>query len=219
MLTVGAILGTALRRQHVTDAHTAALAQLAAANNKLDVMLREMHHRVKNNFQTTLSIIMFERRKGIAGTDEMLAKLADSIIAMGLAHDQLMVSGTGKDVHLSNYLRTLATRIRRTVDNITVEVNAEEFEASVEQAVPLGLIVNELITNSSKHAFTDGAGGAVHITLSRADDRGTLKLTVSDNGKGTDFSTVTATGRGGGSGLKLIDALARQIRGRVEQPP
>jgi two-component sensor histidine kinase/putative methionine-R-sulfoxide reductase with GAF domain len=217
MLTAGSIVGTALRRQQVAEAHEAALAQLAAASSKLDVMLQEMHHRVKNNFQTTLSVIMFERRKGIPGTDEMLEKLGDNVIAMALAHDQLTISSSGKSVHLSNYLRTLATRIRKTIENVVVEVNAEELETPIEQAVPLGLIVNELITNSAKHAF-NGAGGAVHVTLTRADAKGLLKLTVSDNGKGTDFSVAApVSARSGGSGLKLIDALARQIRGRVER--
>jgi two-component sensor histidine kinase len=209
LLTAGSIVGMALRRHQVSEAHHHSLGQLAAANNKLDVLLNEMHHRVKNNFQGILSIITFERRNAHGQAGAALSKLAESIVAMGLAHDQLAISQSGT-VDLANYLRTLVTRIKKPIATVTVDVKADAFDAPVDQAVALGLIVNELVTNSSKHAF-DETGGTVWVELSHGSEYGTVRLTVSDNGKGADFS------KSGGSGLKLIDALARQLRGRTER--
>jgi two-component sensor histidine kinase len=212
MMTAAAIVATTLRWQHMAVVHDAAMAK-AAFSNKADMMLGEMQHRVKNNFQTILALITFGRRGAAPPTETTLSKLADNIIAMSLAHDQLAISQANKSVNLPNYLGTLAARIKKPMDGVIVEVKAEEFEVPVEQAVPLGLIMNELITNAGKHAFDatrSTTKGVIMVELSRGTERGTLRLAVSDNGKGTNFPET-------GSGLSLIDGLARQIRGRCER--
>jgi two-component sensor histidine kinase len=104
----------------------------------------------------------------------------------------------------------LAAGMQKPLESVTVEVQADEVSVPIEQAVAIGLIVNELVTNSVKHAFGQ-QGGSVRIELTSGPGNRQIQLKVSDNGTGIDPS------RPAGSGLRLISALARQIRGRIER--
>jgi two-component sensor histidine kinase len=210
LLTAASILGAALRHMHAYGASEKRLGEQAVAAQRRDLQLVEVYHRVKNNFQGILSLIAHEQRKLGKDQQQCLKSVADGIIAMSLAHDQLALSQTKETVNLSNYLETLATRVQKPIPNLVVEVNAEDYDTTIDMAVPIGLILNELITNCVKHAF-DETGGTVKVGLVRARLPGELKMIVSDNGRGIDAT------RPGGSGMKLINALARQVRGRVER--
>ena len=129
-----------------------AAAAMEAQN--CDVLLREMQHRVKNNFQIILASIAIQKRRYSAGdADRALDHIASRINAIPLAHDQLAPREEGQIVKLSNYLRALCLSIKQQAEGIEVEVQADELELSIERAVPLGLILNEIATNSIKHAF------------------------------------------------------------------
>ena len=177
-----------------------------------DVLLREMQHRVKNSFQIILASIAIQKRRYAAGdAQRALDHIASRINAISLAHDQLAPREKGQIVKLSDYLRALCLSIKQQTEGIEVEVQADELELSIERAVPLGLILNEIATNSIKHAFGRDGGGRITVKLVAGVGYGEALLSVADNGRGIKQHNPT------GTGLKLIVALARQIGGTVDQ--
>lgn len=209
-MTAGAALaGLVIRRAQAEDAQAEAMAETAREAQKRELLLREMQHRVKNNFQTILAMISLQMKNFPTEQGREIArKLADNIQAMSLAHDQLSPTREGEVVELRTYLEALVATIEKPLENVRIDVEAEDMVVEIDQAVPLGLIVNEAVTNAVKHAFEPGQGGAVKIEL-RPHGAGDAMLSITDNGKGIQPSN------GGGSGVKLMEALARQLRGRV----
>jgi two-component sensor histidine kinase len=211
LMTAGWIVASAIRREQVAQAHTAAVVAAADGGRRVQLLLEEMQHRVKNNFQTILAMIAIQgsRLEDESGQSAM-QKIADGIMAMSLAHNQLAPTQQGEAVHLPTYLRALAANIQQPLERITVEVRADEIQVPIEKAVPLGLILNELVTNSVKYAYGE-TGGGVFVELLIGPGKGEARLVVYDNGSGIDVA------KPGGSGLKLVEALVRQIRGRIER--
>ena len=208
---VAALIGLVVRRAEAQSGQSQAVAAVAQEARKREVLLSEIQHRVKNNFQMLLAMLSFRTSKLTTNSERELAStFGDAVRAMSLAHDQLSSGQTGHVVALSTYLKALAAGLDVALENIAVEVRADEVDVWIEQAVPIGLIVNELVTNSAKHAF-DRASGAIQIELLAGQAPGMAALIVKDNGKGFDKSKPP------GSGLKLVRALADQLRGRVEQ--
>ena len=209
MTACAALTALVIRREEAEGAQLQAVAETAREAQKRELLLREMQHRVKNNFQTILAMISLQMKKFPTEQGREIArKLADNIQAMSLAHDQLSPTREGEVVQLRTYLEALVTSIEKPYENITIELEAEEMAVEIDQAVPLGLVMNEAVTNAVKHAFGPEQGGVVKITL-RPEGAGEAMLAINDNGRGIRESVS------GGSGLKLIEALARQVRGRV----
>lgn len=210
MTGCAALTGLVVRRARAEEAQADAVADAAREAQKRGLLLEEMQHRVKNNFQTILAMIALQMKNFPTETGRDIArKLADNIRAMSLAHDQLSPR-EGEVVELRTYLEALVANIEKPYENITLEVEAETMDVGIDQAVPLGLVVNEAVTNAVKHAFDPGRGGSVRITL-RPRGVGEAILSITDNGKGIRGDN------GAGSGLKLIEALARQVRGRADR--
>jgi two-component sensor histidine kinase len=211
MTAAAAIISARIRRETSKRGEAAALAEAATEAQRREVLLRELQHRVKNNFQIILAAIGIQKRRfKTEETSRALDHVANRINAISLAHDQLAPGQDGQTVDVASYLRALCASIERQVDNVAIEVEADEIEMSIDRAVPLGLILNEAATNSLKHAF-DGDGGRIDVKLQAGVGYGQGRLTVADNGRGLKEA------RTGGSGLKLIASLARQIGGEVEQ--
>src|SRR5262245_54336161 len=113
-----------------------------------------MQHRMKNNFQMLLAIVSLKAQKLAKEAErDLILEFGDSIRAMALAHNQLSQGQPNRVIALSTYLKSIATGLETSLENIGVEVKADELDVWLEQAVPIGLIVNELVTNSVKHAF------------------------------------------------------------------
>jgi two-component sensor histidine kinase len=207
----GALIGAFLRHRAVQPTEAAQIAQAIGQAQDREVLLREMQHRIKNNFQLILGSIAVQKRRYSSGeAHRALDHIASRINAISLAHDQLAPRKSGQIVKLSDYIRALCGSIRQQVERIEVNVKADEIELAIDRAVPLGLILNELATNSIKHAFGT-QGGAIHITLAGGVGYGEAQLTVADNGRG-----MADRGQSG-SGVKLVAMLAHQIGGSVEQ--
>jgi two-component sensor histidine kinase len=210
LTAAAAFIGTVLSHNARPDEETRLVAAVAQAQ-KGEVLLREMQHRVKNNFQLVLSSISIQKQRH-PGEDvhRALDHVASRIHAISLAHDQLAPRQEGQLVRLSSYVRALCSAIRNQVDKIDIDVECDELELSIDRALPVGLILNEAAMNSIKHAFGDG-DGRIRVRLVGGVGYGEARLTVADNGCGIGAN------RGNGSGLKLIASLARQIGGVVDQ--
>jgi two-component system, sensor histidine kinase PdtaS len=211
LTAVGAMIGIFARHCTAEPNEAVRLAAAAAEAQNRDIRLREMQHRVKNNFQLVLSSIAIQKRR-YSGPEvqRALDHVASRINAISLAHDQLAPRHDGQVVKLSDYLRVLCLSIRQQTEGVEIDVEADDVELAIDRAVPLGLILNEIATNSIKHAFGE-TGGRISVRLVAGVGYGEGRLTVADNGRG--FNTPHQ----GGSGLKLIQSLARQIGGNLVQ--
>ena len=204
------LIGSVLRH-HAQPDKEARLMAAAAEAQKQEILLRELQHRVKNNFQLVLSSISIQKRRyQNLEVHRALDHVASRINAISLAHDQLASRHEGKTVRLSDYIRALCSAIRQQIDAVEIDVELDELELSIDRALPVGLILNEAAMNSIKHAFGPDAG-KIRVRLVGGIGYGEARLTVSDNGRGIRHPSEH------GSGLKLIASLARQIGGTMEQ--
>ena len=212
MTAAAALVSLAIRRTDAEAAQAQAIAANAAEVRRREVLLREMQHRVKNYFQMILA--MLNLRTARFPTEEgraQLHQIEDAVVAMALAHGQLSPTQSGEVVGLAGYLRALVNNFERSMDNVGFALVLDELDVSIEQAVPLGLIANELITNAIKHAV-GAKGGTITVQLrTSATPQGKAILAVCDDGGGIDERAPA------GSGRTLIKALADQVRGRFEQ--
>jgi two-component system, sensor histidine kinase PdtaS len=211
MMAAAALIGAFVQRHSAEPDEAVRLIAAAAEAQRRDVLLREMQHRVKNNFQLILASISIQKRRYAGGeVHRALDHVASRINAISLAHDQLAPRQDGQIVRLCDYIHALCVSIRQQTEAIAIEVECDELELSIDRAVPLGLVLNETATNSIKHAF-GSEGGRINVRLAGGLGYCEARLTVSDNGIGMQKPSE------GGSGLKLIASLARQIGGIVEQ--
>jgi two-component system, sensor histidine kinase PdtaS len=207
---VGSLIGSKLRSDSENAIESGSMTAAVIEAQHRDVLLREMQHRVKNNFQIILASISLQKhRYESSDVHHALDHIANRINAISLAHDQLALR-EGQVVDLAAYMRALCASIEQQADGIAIDVDVDEVEFAIDRAVPLGLILNEAATNSIKHAFGDD-GGRITVTLKTGIGRGEARMTVADNGSGMGKKSSK------GSGLKLIASLARQIGGTVDQ--
>ena len=199
--------------------------QLKASLQEKEVFLKELHHRVKNNLQVISSLLdLATEYMEDKGALETLNESRNRVKSMALVHEQLYQSESLARIDFAEYVRSLAARLfyscRVNQDSITLKVNAADVFLGVDAAIPCGLIINELISNSLRHAFPAGGAssersesrGEIRIDLHSHDDK--LTLIVSDNGIGfpqdLDFRNTESLG------LRLVGMLARQLGGTIE---
>ncbi|MHB0956224.1 MAG: sensor histidine kinase [Pirellulaceae bacterium] len=183
-----------------------------------EVLLKEIHHRVKNNMQVISSLVALQaERTPEADRRASLQDVAHRVRSMALVHEKLYQSTDLARVEFAEYARSLLNYLWRahttTAAGIELILNLEPMAISVNAAVPCGLILNELVSNALKHAFCDRADGQVTVSLC-GDKAGRLCLRVRDNGRGlpTGFDWRQADSLG----LHLVQVLARQLHATVE---
>ena len=193
--------------------------QLKASLREKGVLLKEVHHRVKNNMQIMSSLLRLQAR---TVKDPVVAEvLADSqsrVHAMAQVHTQLYESRDLTNIAFGEYLRSLAqSSIRAHGDgriHVAVRTEGEDFPIDIGLAVPCGLVINELLTNALKHAFAPGQKGNVEILLKRADDT-CVELAVRDDGVG--FPAGADPENADSLGLKLVWMLVQdQLKGEID---
>lgn len=189
--------------------------ELIQSDNEKSILLKEIHHRVKNNFQIVSSLLELQTR-GIE--DEKALALAQEgqhrIQSMAIIHQKLY-QNDNLVIDLQDYIETLFKEIQTTNKdkpaNLTLAI-PQQLQLDIDTAIPLGLILNESITNSFKHAFTEGRSNELSIELSASD--GAYKISISDNGPGLpesiDFKMVRSLG------LRLIQRLSKQLQGGAQ---
>ena len=216
----------------VTELH-AKEARLAQLVEDKEALLGEVNHRVKNSLQLVSAILSMEARQAGPAESARLNSAAGRVQSVAAVHASLY---QGHDVgriemggHLRSFCARLADSLGAEARGIALEVDAGALPVSANRAIPLSLIVNELVTNSFKHARFDPDGAPPRVTVTlRRDDAGRIALTVSDNGTpagtGQDCDKLSDIDVAGpenvpprGLGSKLIGALVRQIGGQLRQ--
>ena len=171
-----------------------------------EILLQEVHHRVKNNLQIISSLINMQlRRLKDSSSRETLEQCQHRVRAIALIHEKLYQSKS-----LAHDIFQAACAPATTV---SLDLTIAEIALPINQAIPCGLILNELITKALKHAFPDGRQGSIRISVDWL-DASSLKLTVADNGVG--LPAEFDTGRCRSMGLQLVDTLARQLNAQLE---
>jgi two-component sensor histidine kinase len=206
------------RAQQEISERRRAERQLKTSLAEKEMLLKEIHHRVKNNLQVVSSLLYLQSRQiDDKEAFKMFQESQHRVRSMALLHERLYQTGDLASVDLTYYLQRLASYLLRSYRGasqpISLNVNAEPIALGIDEAVPCGLIVSELVSNSLKHAFPDGQEGEITIELSM-DPEGRYRLVVGDNGLGLpddlDFRSTESLG------LRLVTKLVEQLEGTIE---
>jgi PAS domain S-box-containing protein len=189
--------------------------QIKQSLREKEIMLKEIHHRVKNNMQVISSLLSLEsQRVTDPHTRELFGESMNRIRTMALVHEKLYRSGSLAAIEFDEFLSSVTTDLQRYygVPGVNCRVEAERLSLAIDMAIPFGLIANELISNALKHAFAGRVSGDIIVRLRRLPD-GPIELSVSDDGVGfpadVDFHSLTSMG------MTLINALTSQIDGTM----
>lgn len=187
---------------------------LAKQLEETDILLRELQHRVKNNLQMITALIRMESR-GIPddATAKRFDRLAGRVDALGLLYSSLSGGAEGDTIDLGTYLSQVATSVMKAhaVDGIRLELKVDTWPVSIDVAMPTGLVVNELLTNALKHAFTGREGGTIQLA-SLVDATG-CRITVEDDGNGLPEGEEWP--RPGKLGNLIVSSLKQNAKAQV----
>lgn len=186
----------------------------AAAHKRIGMLMQELTHRVKNSLQSIAAMVMIEARSHKSGEGKAaLQRVSHRIDALGQLYSKLSKSDTVEAVDAATYLDELCRDLVASVQGGTSIVLKTDIESELlptDKAIPMGLIVNELVTNALKYAFPNETKGTVMVTLKRVP--GELRLTVADDGKGIDIRRADS-----GLGGRLVEGFTEQLGGQVER--
>jgi len=190
--------------------------ELATSNHEKEILLKEIHHRVKNNMQIISSLMALQ---SLQVNDKKLgAELLTTrhrIQSMAMIHEMLYSTGEFSTIDYEQYLKQLINRLISSIkgaeNNIEVRVEAKSIKLNMDTSIPLGLLINELVTNSLKYAFPNGDGGNISVVIKSDSQYYTMR--VSDNGIGFpadyDFESTSSLG------LRLVMNLVVQLEGSL----
>ena len=203
--------------QHEIDERKRAEDNLRNTLNEKEVLLKEVHHRVKNNMAIISSLLALQSRdidnKEYLG---MLNECQSRIKSMALVHEKLYQSEDFAHINVKDYIETLSESIRSafmTSCKVTCKVDVDDIYLDIDFLIPCGLLINEILTNAYKHAFCVDDNPELIISMKRADNEN-IKLTIADNGKG--FPEGFDMDKAQRLGLKLVRILLKQINGELQ---
>lgn len=215
LLTLLLIYLSLRARQKANRLLGAANEQLAKRNRENELLLKEVHHRVKNNLEMVSSLLLLQSRQvDDLSVRKVMEEGQNRVQSIGIVHQKLYQGDNLSTIEMKDYFIDLSESVLDTFDaedRVQIECIMDKLELDVDTAVPVGLIVNELLTNSLKYAFPDRRNGKVKIQLEATDDN-MLRLEVADNGVGK-----TAPVKGTGFGSQLIALLAQQLGGTLRE--
>lgn len=194
----------------------AAEAALSQAVADKDMLIREVHHRVKNNLSVIQSLLGLQT-SSIAdeGSRELFRESQNRVKVMSMIHEALYKSDNVKNISAKEYIASLVAFLGYAYGEkkVAIKTEIDSIHLDVDLLVPCGLLVNELVSNSMKHAFGGMSGGEVRVSLKAAGSDGRIRLAVSDNGAGlpADRDVFQSTSLG----MRLIKALAEQLGGEL----
>jgi len=211
LTTVGSQAAIALENSYLYSEVTKQLREK-------EILLQEVHHRVKNNLQVMSSLIKLQAR--YIKDERMLDLIKETggrLQSMAIVHTKLYNSGNYEFINFGEYVKNLIESFQNTygykLRNIKFETDISDIIINIDTAIPSGLIINELISNSIKYAFPGDAAGTIAISLHRVDG-GKLNLVVKDNGTGVDDGIDLS--KADSLGIQLVTLLTRQMNGTLD---
>ena len=193
-------------------------AQIQASLQEKEILLQEIHHRVKNNLQIVSSLLDLQSDSiQEPATLELFRESQNRVKSMALVHEKLYQSKDFTRINFAEYVENLISYLFRAYgvseDHIYLELNIAQVTLNIDTAIPCGLIVSELVSNALKYAFLDNLQGLISISL-RSDESNNFLLIVKDDGRGMptdfDFKSVKSLG------LQLVNILTKQLKGTLE---
>jgi two-component sensor histidine kinase len=201
--------------ERIDEQQRAMVAQQDALRQNLQektVLIKEIHHRVKNNLQVVASLLSIQSDSVQDPEDSLLFhRSRDRVVSMALVHDQLYQNDNLSLIPFHNYLGELVGHIRNAMstDGIEIHLKSDEVFLEIDRAIPCGLIVNELVTNAVQHAYPKGGTGTIHVLLAKDEDH--YHVEVRDSGSGFPAEIRKSLG------MTLVEMLSRQINATVER--
>ena len=193
-------------------------AELERTYEDKTFLLKEIHHRVKNNLQVITSILrMQDKFTDDENVSEVLKNSRNRINSMALIHEKLYKVDSLSLINYNNYINELVTFLIQTYnkeeDNIDFTFHSEPLKFTSETAIPIGLLLNEIISNTLKHAFTEQDVKKIYLSISKKDNN-QYEMLIGDNGIGSDNQIKNTNNS---LGVKLIHTMVRQLKGTIEQ--
>jgi predicted ATPase/two-component sensor histidine kinase len=201
-------------------ASQAAIALASAALEEKEALLKEVHHRVKNNLQMISSLLNLQAsRIADKSVASLFADSRDRVRSMAIVHENLYQAGNYTRVSMRSHLSQLCAQLERAWrppdQAIRIDSALEDIQLGIDRAISCGLVVNELVSNAFKHAFPDGRSGRIVVTLATVDaDR--VCLTVRDDGVGFPPDVTVDPGKAATLGLQLVGDLVAQLQAAIE---
>lgn len=185
------------------------------AHERIAMLMQELTHRVKNSLQSIAAMVMIEARSHRSAEGKAaLERVSHRIDALGQLYSKLSKSNIVEAVDAATYLDELCSDLAASIQTggtaIALATDIDSVLLPTDQAIPIGLIVNELVTNAIKYAFPPNAKGTVQVTFKR--EAGQLRLTVTDDGAGIDPQRADS-----GLGNRLVAGFAQQLSGQLER--
>ncbi|MCK0145064.1 ATP-binding protein [Arenibacter sp. F26102] len=214
---LGGVIGKNLLKAH-NELHKIRNENEARIKEK-DTLLKEIHHRVKNNLQTVSSLLSLQSRSIEEPRIKTLIKSSQNrVISMAMVHEMLYMRHDLSKIEYKSYVEELSDYLLRsfkgTDNNITLNIIIPDVKLGIDTAIPLGLLINEVITNALKYGIKDNDEGEIHIELLKSNSKDYV-LYIGDNGEG--FPENISHKNTKSLGLKLIHNLARQLKGTINR--
>ena len=193
-------------------------AQIQSSLREKEVLLQEIHHRVKNNLQVISSLLDLQSQQiEESAMLEVFRESQNRVKSMALVHEKLYQSKNFAKINFAEYTESLTNYLFKAYElhsgNVTLELDIEEVTLNIDTAIPCGLIINELVSNALKYAFPDSRTGKISISL-HSDRHKHFTLIIKDDGVGLpinwDFKTVKSLG------LQLVKVITKQLKGTIE---
>ncbi|MEX0287842.1 MAG: sensor histidine kinase [Flavobacteriaceae bacterium] len=183
-----------------------------------ETLLREVHHRVKNNLQTVSSLLNLQAKNTDDGHFQDLIKSSQNrVVSMAMIHEMLYMRDNLSKIEYKSYVQELGDYLIKSIkgaeNKISLRIDIPNIQLGIDTAIPLGLLINEIITNSLKYGFAGGAEGVIDVAIKKRKEKNHYTLYIGDDGVG--FSQTVDFTNKSSLGLRLIHNLARQLLGSV----